>query len=364
MAAPPGWQRVFSRSVGSHYYQEKGGSRKSQWEWPSRQEPASSSSAVVPTGEEDALYPAEAARSKETDGIAPLHWDALGRCLEAVRAEVVQSADDVRRILASSPATKAATAFAATVAAEIAACWFGEIRDIVSSMEAPAHVSQLCWLGIVHPALQAALGSALPMQDLLRALDELVQIARVPSRVASEASVGENLSNLPVPTPGADFALFPHQQASTASITEDTSVAVFASLGSRALYGEGIKQRGDGSLWCGYCEVPIQAGGLPKHLNPWNPAAREHGRQRRRKFTCSERLRTEGWKLKYEGIGIAKRLFHCCTCRTAGDWVLVWDHLVTEKHVQARPKDRQLPDGPTVGEASAWDALFASIDEA
>ena len=31
---PPGWRRLYSRSVGLHYFQEVGGAQASQWEWP------------------------------------------------------------------------------------------------------------------------------------------------------------------------------------------------------------------------------------------------------------------------------------------------------------------------------------------
>lgn len=178
------------------------------------------------------------------------------------------------------------------------------------------------------------------------------------------ANLPEPVPRLEVPKVGEDFFYFPKLSEACARLNINSPEDEVRALPLADLFSEGIRKVSDSTYKCDIC------GGdefvdVSRHLHPHYQEAKRHQNYRQVAFDTAMKLKTDGWRLRHEGVTVRNKQFQCGLCNKPGDVWNLWGvggHLETKQHLSVRPRNG--PTEPTPAERDAWDKVFADAEAA
>lgn len=175
-----------------------------------------------------------------------------------------------------------------------------------------------------------------------------------------------------LPKPGVDFHCFPPPTEKAKMLESKNLPQTFwDSLTSRDLEGMGMTVSGGSSsssapvYRCQLCDMDVPQKELAFHLDNYYKAGQKHFNYHQATVEALEKMKINGWKLKYEQILIFKKEYHCKVCfdkhgkPRQGSWVEVHQHLGTQGHMKAlRCAGHEVPAQPSSLERREWEELM------
>jgi hypothetical protein len=381
---------VFSQSVGLHYYQATSKPYGTQWEFPKALVPVPSAGKAIEDTEPQELeftpqwslfdVAPYLQRSREGEARCLLcnatgkdhlasqehsasveHWHDLVNLLKAVEKEVLRLPEHP---FPSNADFRQQEAWQRN----FMEAWRGEILAALQSEKTagrrrPERLLPAFWHLVVRPNLPSE-GNR---QSLLDAVQAMLRIAQAPEVAQGGLeSFSRSASSLVViaeytapPQRGVDFAWYPAPLPITLRLNERTPPEVFNALRPQALLGEGIEADESGIMFCDYCSRPVRK--ISEHLNPRQPEAQAHRRNRISRFATMDLFKSSGSRLRLQGVAISNKRFECRLCNEEGKWHDVWAHCESTRHVSKAQALPAVPE-PSAEECRAWKEAFQMDD--
>jgi len=350
---PPKWERTLSRSTGLQYFQEKRGD-KQQWTWPvepdpeeAPDEPAVPSPSTVKSAGPEPGRAVYVEHSLAGDFICLL-CNTGGR--EHMKSKIHKAAVEQWRSLAGSLkkyrqelCLEEHSGSGRPPCAGFLTAWRGELSSLLRREKLPA-VEQVFWHRVVLPAL-GELPENATIKEIIAKVHEMVGNCTAP----------EPNAKMKLPQAGVDFPVFPKGEELRLDTHEHEEA--LGLVDSAARLAEGITTTEGGQLHCGYCDTEVT--NLAHHLNPYFKQAKEHAKHKTACSLALKWLRTEGWRLRREGIAISKRTCICGPCGWQGHWSEVQAHREHRKHDSSSSRG----SSASTEEHEAWSAIFESADQ-